>query len=69
VNSFKPVDIVTTIINDCTENNDFTLSIEELSRRYNISTRTLQRYFEATTSISSKQALQIIRIRKAVESG
>ena len=32
-----------------------------------ISTRTLQRYFEATTSITSKQALQILRIRKAVE--
>jgi methylphosphotriester-DNA--protein-cysteine methyltransferase len=27
----------------------------------------LQRYFEATTSITSKQALQILRIRKAVE--
>ena len=37
------------------------------SRRHAISTRTLQRYFEATTSITSKQALQILRIRKAVE--
>ena len=41
--------------------------IEDLSSRYKISTRTLQRYFEATTSITSKQALQILRIRKAVE--
>ena len=43
------------------------ISIEELSGRYNISSRTLQRYFEATTSITSKQALQILRIRKAIE--
>jgi len=45
----------------------FTSSIEDLSRKYKISSRTLQRYFEAATSITSKQALQIIRIRKAVE--
>jgi AraC-like DNA-binding protein len=31
-----------------------------------VSSRTLQRYFEATTSISSKQAFQILRIRKAI---
>ncbi len=57
---------MTKILQECTDH-DFTVSIKELSERYNISTRTLQRYFEATTSISSKQALQIIRIRKAVE--
>ena len=38
---------------------------KHLRSKYNISTRTLQRYFENTTSISSKQALQILRIRKA----
>ena len=66
-NSFKPIDIVTQILQECSDQNNFNVSVEELSKRYNISTRTLQRYFEATTSISSKQALQIIRIRKAVE--
>ncbi len=65
--SLKPVDIVTQILKDCTEQNCFDISIEKLSDNYNISTRTLQRYFEATTSIPSKQALQILRIRKAVE--
>lgn len=65
--SLKQVDIVTGILHDSVADNCFDISIEELSARYNISTRTLQRYFEATTSISSKQALQILRIRKAVE--
>jgi AraC-like DNA-binding protein len=65
--SLKQVDIVTGILHDCAQDNCFDISIEELSNRYNISTRTLQRYFEATTSITSKQALQILRIRKAVE--
>jgi AraC-like DNA-binding protein len=65
--SIKQVDIVTTILNECYEQNNFNISIEELSKRYSISSRTLQRYFEATTSITSKQALQIMRIRKAVE--
>ena len=65
--SLKQVDVVTQILKDCSAQNNFTLSIEELSKKYNISTRTLQRYFEATTSISSKQALQIMRIRKAIE--
>jgi len=65
--SLKQVDVVTQILRDCLEQNRFDSSIEELSRKYKISTRTLQRYFEATTSISSKQALQIMRIRKAIE--
>lgn len=65
--SLKQVDVVTGILQDCVDNNSFDISIEELAEQYCISTRTLQRYFEATTSITSKQALQILRIRKAVE--
>jgi AraC-like DNA-binding protein len=65
--SIKQVDVVTGILNDCYEQNNFDISIEELSANYSVSSRTLQRYFEATTSITSKQALQIMRIRKAVE--
>ena len=65
--SLKQVNIVTGILHDCVNQNCFDISIEELSAQYRISTRTLQRYFEATTSITSKQALQILRIRKAVE--
>jgi AraC-like DNA-binding protein len=37
-----------------------------LASRYGITSRTLQRYFERTTSLSSKKTLQILRIRKAV---
>lgn len=65
--SLRPVDIVTEILQDAAEKNAYEVSVEELSARYQVSTRTLQRYFEATTSITSKQALQILRIRKAVE--
>ncbi len=65
--SFTQVDIVAQILQDCTERNRFDVPVEELAAQHHISTRTLQRYFEATTSITSKQALQILRIRKAVE--
>ena len=65
--SLTHVNIVTEILQACVDTRSFDPSIEELGTRYKISTRTLQRYFEATTSITSKQALQILRIRKAVE--
>jgi AraC-like DNA-binding protein len=65
--SVKHVDIVTQILSDCNEHNMFNASVEDLASRYKVSSRTLQRYFESATSISSKQALQIMRIRKAVE--
>ena len=62
--SLKQVDIVTEIIKTSYDNN-FKETVDELAVKYGISTRTLQRYFEAATSITSKQALQIMRIRKA----
>lgn len=48
------------------EESRFKLSIEALAAYHKVSSRTLQRYFEAATSISSKQAFQILRIRKAI---
>ena len=65
--SIRQVDIVTSILEECADQNRFDVSIEDLSEQHGISSRTLQRYFEATTSITSKQALQIMRIRKAIE--
>lgn len=65
--SLKHVDIVTGILGNCYEKNDFNASIEELAAGCGVSSRTLQRYFEAATGISSKQALQVMRIRKALE--
>jgi len=65
--SLEPVDIVTRILAQCDKTNDFTVPIEDFAHQYGISSRTLQRYFEITTSLSSKKALQILRIRKAVE--
>jgi AraC-like DNA-binding protein len=63
----QPVRIVTAIMNDCDSNNDFTSPIEDLAAKYNISSRTLQRYFETCTGIGTKQALQVMRIRKATD--
>ncbi len=63
--SLRPIQIVTEIIEHCNTAGNFTTSINEFARRYKISTRTLQRYFESNTSLSSKKALQILRIRKA----
>ena len=59
--------IVSEILRHCDRNNDFTTAVEDFAAQYNISTRTLHRYFETTTSLSSKKALQILRIRKAVK--
>jgi AraC-like DNA-binding protein len=65
--SLKPITIVSEILNECSSRNEFSVSMEKLAARYSISTRTLQRYFEIATSMSSKQTLQILRVRKAVE--
>jgi AraC-like DNA-binding protein len=64
--SLKHVDIVTESLKEF-ERSNFTKSIEQISLENEISSRTMQRYFEATVSISSKHAFQIMRIRKAVE--
>ncbi len=63
--SLHPVNIVSETLEQCFQKNQFTVSIETLAAKYNISSRTLQRYFEMCTGISSKQALQVMRIRKA----
>jgi AraC-like DNA-binding protein len=64
--SWKDVETVTAILAYCDKYNEFNSSIESFAEQYKISARTLQRYFEKATSISSKKALQIMRIRKAV---
>jgi AraC-like DNA-binding protein len=63
--SLQEVHIVTEVLDHCFQHNDFTTPIETWAEKYKISIRTLQRYFEKATSISSKNALQIMRIRKA----
>lgn len=65
--SWEAIRIVSEILQYCERENDFTRPVEELATQYNISARTLHRYFETTTSLSSKKALQILRIRKAVQ--
>ena len=64
--SLQQVNIVSDLLKQCSQENDFSLSLENVAKKNKISLRTLQRYFETCTGISSKQALQVIRIRKAV---
>lgn len=65
--SLQPIKIVTSILSACSQQNHFDESVEELAATHAISTRTLQRYFETATGTSSKKALQVLRIRKAVQ--
>ncbi len=64
--NLRQASIVSKIIDHSFQKNDFNLSLEKEAARNKISLRTLQRYFENCTGINSKQALQIMRIRKAV---
>jgi len=63
--NMQAVNIVREILDTSFSKNAFNVPVEEWAAQYQISTRTLQRYFEYTTGISSKKALQIMRIRKA----
>jgi AraC-like DNA-binding protein len=65
--SLKQVEVVTAILKQCVEKNNFNRNVEDFALQFNISPRTLQRYFNSTMSLSGKQVLQILRIRKAVE--
>lgn len=65
--SVLPVSIVSEIIDNCSKTMAFTEPIENMASKYAVSSRTLQRYFEKCTSLSTKKTLQILRIRKAVE--
>jgi AraC-like DNA-binding protein len=65
--SLQAVHVVTDILNDVYQNNRFGISVTKLGEERGISSRTLLRYFETCTGVSAKQALQIMRIRKALE--
>lgn len=65
--SILPITIVSEILDHCSANKDFNPSITNMAAKYHISARTLQRYFEKCTGLSTKKTLQILRIRKAVE--
>lgn len=64
--SLKYVSIVIQAL-EAFEKSHFQQTIEAIAQQHQISTRTLQRYFEAATSITTKQAFQILRIRRAVQ--
>lgn len=63
--SLQPVSIVTSILDNAVKKNNYNTSVEGLATQYDISARSLQRYFRACTGVNSKKALQVLRIRKA----
>ena len=65
--SVLPITIVSEILDHCSRSMAFNEPIEKMAAKYDISSRTLQRYFEKCTGLSTKKTLQILRIRKAVE--
>lgn len=65
--SLQPVQIVTNILSEMNRDQNFTRPVSDIAEQYGVSARTLQRYFEMHTGISTKKVLQIMRIRKAVE--
>ena len=65
--SFRYIQIVTSLLSRLAEINSYNESVASLASSYQISKRSLQRYFEASTSYSTKPALQTIRIRTAVK--
>lgn len=64
--SLQPVNIVTSILDSAAKQMKYNSPVEELASQYHISSRTLQRYFLSCTGMNSKQALQVLRIRRAV---
>lgn len=65
--SLKPIEVVVHILDYMNREEAFTISIEEHAAAHHISSRTLQRYFETATGTGSKQALQVLRIRKVIQ--
>ena len=64
--SLHQVNIVSQVLKHCFQKENFSVSIDTEAAKNNISVRTLQRYFENCTGISTRQAIQVMRIRKAV---
>ena len=64
--SLRPVSIVTQLLDKAVKQNRFNTSLELLAAMQHISPRTLHRYFLACTGVNAKQALQVLRIRTAV---
>jgi AraC-like DNA-binding protein len=62
----KKVSIVTSILKQWYEDNNFSLLIKDIAAINAISERTLQRYFEITVGINCKRAQQLARVRKAI---
>ena len=64
--SSKPVQVVKQSIDAIKRENKWDITVAQIAESAGVDIRTLQRIFESTTSISTKQALQMIRVRRAI---
>ena len=62
-----PVHIIADVLYQADKENNFAPALPAIAEKHGISGRTLQRYFETCTGISSKKALQVMRIRKVIQ--
>lgn len=65
--SYHYVNIVSRILEEMQENYRPSPRIEAMAGRHRVDLRTLQRYFAKAIGISPKKALQLIRVRNAVQ--
>lgn len=65
--SRRAIRVVSSVLQHCDKKNDFSTSVELFAARNKVSVRSLHRYFETVTSLSCKKAIQVLRIRKAVQ--
>jgi AraC-like DNA-binding protein len=62
------VKMVKNILAEIKATSSWNKPVSEIASQHGVDVRTLQRYFEATTSSSTKQAIQMLKIRSAIAS-
>lgn len=62
------VKMVKNILAEIKATGNWNKTVSEIATQHGVDVRTLQRYFETTTSISTKQAIQMLKIRRAIAS-
>ena len=63
----KHVEIVTNILNECADKNDFDISIEALSKQYNISHEPCNAILKRLPASTANRHCKLCGYRKAIE--
>lgn len=64
--SLHKTHVVTSVLQTAEQKNDFLTLADKRAAAHNVSAKTLQRYFKECTGVNYKNALQVMRIRKAI---